>query len=305
MLGNLSEPRAVNDECTVRTFLLADEWIDPSLPFTLGRAFLDGRDFPLHDHDYSELVIMSGGEGLHDADGVGRLVHAGDVFVIHRGVKHGFRSCEALSMHNIGFDPKVFSGTELVALPGFHALFEYEPLLRAKGTYRSNLRLDPLELESLEVDIGRMELEAGQKRPGYSAVFRNHFQNLAIFLSRRYVEVPHSQSRALVALGAGIAYLESGLSEDVSVPEAAGRAGLSTNQFISRFSAVYGLTPYHYLVGLRLDRAARLLAGTGRSVTDIAFDCGFNDANYFSRAFRARFGKSPRAYRTEAGKRIS
>lgn len=232
------------------TYRLADAAIDPSLPFTFSRAFLDGSDFPLHAHDYSELVVMTGGEGLHEADGYSRLVHAADVFVIHAGVTHGFHRCEALSMYNFGFDPAALAGTELVALPGFHALFA----------------------------------------------------NMAVGLSRRYLAVPGGAARDLVALGAGVAYLESGLSEAVSLAEAAGRAGLSVNQFIRRFKAAYGIPPYRYLLGLRLDRAALLLSKSGRSVTDIAGDCGFEDANYFSRAFSARFGLGPRAYRRSGGR---
>ncbi len=284
-----------------QTYKLADEAIDASLPFTFSRAFLDGSDFPLHAHDYSELVVMTGGEGLHDADGYCRLVHAADVFVIHAGVTHGFRRCEALSMYNFGFDPAALSGTELVALPGFHALFVHEPRLRARKGYRSALRLGPAELQDLEAEAARLEEEARLRKPGFALVYRNLFVNLAVGLSRRYLAVPGAAARDLVALGAGVAYLESGLSEEVSLAEAARRAGLSVNQFIRRFKTAYGIPPYRYLIGLRLDRAARLLSNSVRSVTDIAGDCGFEDANYFSRAFSARFGLGPRAYRSSGG----
>jgi AraC-like DNA-binding protein len=48
---------------------------------------------------------------------------------------------------------------------------------------------------------------------------------------------------------------------------------------------------------LRLRKAAELLArGKGR-VSDIAFDCGFNDLSYFNRCFRRRFGLTPTAAR--------
>jgi AraC-like DNA-binding protein len=35
----------------------------------------------------------------------------------------------------------------------------------------------------------------------------------------------------------------------------------------------------------------------GRAISDIAFACGFNELSHFSRAFKARFGQSPRHYR--------
>ena len=49
----------------------------------------------------------------------------------------------------------------------------------------------------------------------------------------------------------------------------------------------------------RINRAAELLTTTDRSITDIAFDVGFNDSNYFSRQFRKTLGVTPRAFRKQ------
>jgi AraC-like DNA-binding protein len=49
---------------------------------------------------------------------------------------------------------------------------------------------------------------------------------------------------------------------------------------------------------LRLRQAAELLAHSGeRRISQIAFDCGFNDLSYFNRSFRRRFGLTPTAAR--------
>jgi AraC-like DNA-binding protein len=49
---------------------------------------------------------------------------------------------------------------------------------------------------------------------------------------------------------------------------------------------------------LRLRRAAEWLAQPSeRRISDIAFDCGFNDLSYFNRCFRRRFGLTPTAAR--------
>jgi AraC-like DNA-binding protein len=55
-----------------------------------------------------------------------------------------------------------------------------------------------------------------------------------------------------------------------------------------------------WIWSLRLDAAKRELcdpAQAARSISEIAFACGFNDAAHFSRAFRARFGCPPRDLR--------
>jgi AraC-like DNA-binding protein len=49
---------------------------------------------------------------------------------------------------------------------------------------------------------------------------------------------------------------------------------------------------------LRLRRAAELLPRQGgRRISEIAFECGFNDLSYFNRCFRRRFGLTPSAAR--------
>jgi AraC-like DNA-binding protein len=53
---------------------------------------------------------------------------------------------------------------------------------------------------------------------------------------------------------------------------------------------------------LRLRKAADLLAHAGeRRISDIAFDCGFNDLSYFNRCFRRRFGAPPTQFRGRTG----
>ena len=48
-------------------------------------------------------------------------------------------------------------------------------------------------------------------------------------------------------------------------------------------------------------KAAELLLSTGRRVADIAAQCGFQDASYFTRTFREHRGCSPAEYRRNRG----
>jgi len=65
------------------------------------------------------------------------------------------------------------------------------------------------------------------------------------------------------------------------------------------FRSHYHCTVGHYIRGLRLDRAARLLTESEESLTAIAVDTGFYDQSHFARLFRRRFGVTPAAFRTE------
>jgi AraC-like DNA-binding protein len=69
---------------------------------------------------------------------------------------------------------------------------------------------------------------------------------------------------------------------------------------IQNLFAAMGTTPSAYILERRLHRAAdRLVAASGASITDIAFELGFNDSAYFARCFRQQFGVAPRDWRRQ------
>ncbi|MBX9662725.1 helix-turn-helix domain-containing protein [Novosphingobium sp.] len=71
---------------------------------------------------------------------------------------------------------------------------------------------------------------------------------------------------------------------------------------IQNLFAGMGTTPSGYILERRLARAAeRLGAAPEASITEVAFELGFNDSAYFARAFRQRFGVSPREWRRNQG----
>lgn len=77
----------------------------------------------------------------------------------------------------------------------------------------------------------------------------------------------------------------------------AARARLSPWHFLRCFEDLTGTTPRQYLLRTRLRCAATRLRRETTRIVDIAFDCGFGDISNFNRAFRAEFGRSPRAWR--------
>lgn len=67
---------------------------------------------------------------------------------------------------------------------------------------------------------------------------------------------------------------------------------------VQNMFAAMGTTPTAYILDQRLRRAAdRLVARPDSSITEIAFELGFNDSAYFTRCFRQQFGAAPRDWR--------
>ena len=75
--------------------------------------------------------------------------------------------------------------------------------------------------------------------------------------------------------------------------------GLGRVQLYRKVKALTGLTPVELLRQMRLQRAYALLNSTTKTVSEIAFEVGFNTPGYFSKCFKEQYGKLPMDLRTE------
>jgi len=85
----------------------------------------------------------------------------------------------------------------------------------------------------------------------------------------------------------------------LSLEEVAAQVNLSPSYLSKKFHQVVGKTVSEYINSERLKHAAFELISTSNSITEIALNSGFNDANYFKDVFKKTFGSSPRDYRKQ------
>jgi hypothetical protein len=105
-------------------------------------------DHLFHDHDFTELVVVTCGRGTHATQTEEYAIRAGDVFVIHPREKHSYLDTEGLAIYNVFFDMDLLRLPLLDIEPsaGYRALFTLEPRLRASHGVKSWLTLSPGQL---------------------------------------------------------------------------------------------------------------------------------------------------------------
>jgi len=256
-------------------------------------------EFPLHAHGFDELVIILHGTAVHTVDDRQFPVKSGDVFVISGTHEHQYQDMHRLALANILFDSRSLqmSQWDVRALSGFHALFALEPVLRTQQKFNSRLQLSERQLNHANEIIRDLIRETETRNPGYRVMAKGLFMQLTVFLSRCYSNKPSGESLDLLRLGDAIAHIETCFAEKISLDDLARKAHLSKRQFQRIFTECIGRSPIDHLLHVRVQRAAGLLRQTDRSITDIAFDCGFNDSNYFTRQFRNVMDHTPKQYR--------
>lgn len=92
-------------------------------------------------------------------------------------------------------------------------------------------------------------------------------------------------------------YIDAHLHTDIDLDTVSRIACISKYHFLRLFREAYGRTPHRYITERRLERAAFLLKQTGRPVTEICREVGFEDGGSFGRLFRRTYGRTPTLYR--------
>ena len=107
----------------------------------------------------------------------------------------------------------------------------------------------------------------------------------------------HKQFPNAVLLGRAVAFMEENLGEPLDRDSVARAAGLSGSHFSHLIRERTGRTFTDLMAQYRVDRAKTMLRRTGKSIVQIAMECGFEDQSYFSRVFKRYTGTTPRSYR--------
>ncbi|WP_044201128.1 AraC family transcriptional regulator [Flammeovirga sp. OC4] len=91
--------------------------------------------------------------------------------------------------------------------------------------------------------------------------------------------------------------IHSHLYEDLSIEDIAILTGLSLSTFKRKFRQTFDESPKQYINKKRIQKASELLIQTNHRISEICYDCGFNDVGYFSKVFHQHYGFSPSSFR--------
>ncbi|MGW8180010.1 MAG: PocR ligand-binding domain-containing protein [bacterium] len=128
--------------------------------------------------------------------------------------------------------------------------------------------------------------------------------NLLSFFANYFVEIGEKLKKVALdtkrsSVYRAIDYMEENFRESLTLGEVARNAFLSPAYFSHVFRQSTSTCFAHYLQQIRIREAKRLLRQTDRTVTEIAFDSGFNNLSHFNRVFRKLENSSPTQYRNQ------
>lgn len=108
-----------------------------------------------------------------------------------------------------------------------------------------------------------------------------------------------SKAEYIARINRVMEYIEQHIDGTINLEAMSQIANFSPFHFHRLFTVLVGETPANFLQRIRTEKAAQQLKDfPGKTIGDIAFDCGFSSVSLFSRTFRKHFGVSAKQYRT-------
>jgi len=109
------------------------------------------------------------------------------------------------------------------------------------------------------------------------------------------------QSQDSVFLKRIMDFMEENMSNsELTVEMLVSEAGMGRTVFFNKLKGLLGLSPIEFIKETRIKRAAELLETGKYNVSEVSFQIGMNDARYFSKCFKHKYGMTPSEYRNRA-----
>ncbi len=235
--------------------------------------------------DQSIFIYCIKGKGWCEIDENHHEIHPGELLVIPPGTPHVYGSNTKRPWTIYWTHVKGESNLLLLSEMG---ITKAKPVLW--------LGEEPELLALFEELLDAMEHGYAASRLLYASQILTHLIGSMIWVSHRSSKGSLNTTQRIAQ---SIVYMKQHLDQTTSVASFAALANLSESHYRSLFKRQTGYAPMDYFIRLRIHKACQLLDTTNISVKEIAALTGFQDAFYFSRAFRIVIGLSPAKYRLQ------
>jgi AraC-like DNA-binding protein len=232
-----------------------------------------------------QLMFVYSGSACITVDGRERVVEAGEMTFLMPDHVEYFEFSKTSRTHH-GWCTALFRNRQgCAALPAekLAATFKTPPLIRSLTDRGIGLR--------------------HQQTPSAQALYRHIAEvifceafHAAGYPARQETPLPEPVRKACE-------WMELNYEQPCTLEDVAHAAGITGAHLIRLFNEYLDQTPMRRLWAVRCDNGRRLLAETGLSISEIAWQCGYKTPYHFSREFKARNGLSPRAYRNKKWQR--
>lgn len=238
-----------------------------------------------HTHDKHELYFLEQGTTKYFIGNKIYILNPGDLIFIPSGQYHqtDINECEKRERLLLTFD-NAFVGSgyikyiqELILDKHIHIPTEY--------------------MNDLKYILKKIEEEDKNKLDEYQNMQKMYLRQLLVLITRNRIKrqsIEISKNDKLVQEAAE--YISKNYGQELCLENLANKYFVSPGHFSKMFKRITGVGVSEYIRIARVNAAQDLIESSKLSISEIAYQCGFNDSNYFTQVFKKIKGITPKKY---------
>lgn len=242
-------------------------------------------NLPPHWHEHLELTYICGGKCEYKVNNKSIPSEKGDLLFVNANELH-YYECTHVNYLCLQISPNFFSDVK------------FENVL-----IQNSIHHDEIVDECMRnIRIEYMKMKDGID--GSDMMLKSHTYRLMAHLLRNYKEASISTKKSynshitkLNRCNLILTYIADHYNEKITTAQLAKLCHLNESYFCRFFRSMTGKAITEYINEYRVEKAASMLVNTNESVTRIALESGFDDANYFSKIFKRIKKTSPIDFR--------
>lgn len=269
----------------------------------------EGFPVPPHWHYFMEMIYITEGSAKMSCDENTFVAEAGDLVLF---LPHQIHSIYAESQGPLHYGVLKFDVSQLTPAAGqtgsvsngvhFNSLFRV-----ARNSENARLWFPKKDLREFPVEevFRKSAAEVAGREYGYGIVVQSYICQLLTFILRCWRREGFDTDQAFTLLSEAESiysiteYIDGHIQENVKVEDLAKMCNMSYSYFARVFREVYGQSCKKYIEFVRLCKAENLLLFTNLDLNYISQETGFADCSHFIKAFKGKYGKTPKQYRRE------
>lgn len=246
----------------------------------------------IHLHKEIELIYVSKGSLRCNVNGNEIILEKDKFLLINKGVLHVLEPQS---------DYATFSYIQMDIYDATDTLHDetsiFYSFLGQKQCLQYIIEEDGGELSEIAKEIQK---EMSEKKLSYEAYIKAAVMKTVAYMTRHGLIIPSEQTKKspkVMKIFDAIKYITENYTSEITLAQISSVAGVSKYHFCKLFKEITGSSFTEYLNYVRLNFVERDLSCTNKSISEIAFECGFTSIQYFNRVFREYKKCTPSEYR--------
>ncbi|ACI19046.1 AraC family transcriptional regulator [Dictyoglomus thermophilum] len=247
-----------------------------------------------HWHNEFEILYMERGIGKFYVDGYEYKLNEGEYLFVNSGSIHsGLEMIKRSIGYAIVFDLRLLYSEE----PDYCKHEYFLPLINKRYHIPSNLND-----EHIRNDICRIIEVFKEKSYGYELYIKSLLFDIFWRVFKYYAERRNQDGRLgykIERIKDVLNYINQNYNKNLSLDELSRQVDMSKFYLCRLFKESLRMSPVEYINKVRVDKAMELLINTDMSVSEIAFECGFDNISYFIKVFKKYMHTTPLKFRKQ------